>query len=105
LSPFAYLEGLPPEPGLVQFRRRGSTAAVAQARVDLCRHSRVRVPCQRSRPGQRHAGFQRDRHERVTKVMQPDRLEPLAVQPCRVTCRVYGAERVATGLRLAARRS
>ena len=58
---------------------------------------------ERSGLGDRHRR-ERQRDIGMSQVVEADRLAPVAVQPCRLPCRVYGAERVTARLRLAAER-
>jgi len=59
------------------------------------------VPRQRRRFGHRDARCERDRDERVSEVVQADRLAFVAVEARRVTRRVDGSQRVPPRLRLA----
>src|SRR4051794_13015815 len=82
------------ESGVRQLARDLRLRLLRDARVDLAGDLRVRVPREHRGLGERDARVEGDRDERVPEVVQPDRLDALAVQPGGVARVVDGAERV-----------
>lgn len=78
-------------------------AIVRESRVDGGGDARVGVASEERRLGERGAGGERERDERVPEVVKSDTLAAVTVQPGRVPGGVNGSERVAGRLRPAAR--